>query len=354
MKYTLLIICCSFVLHTSYGQTNGLVAHWDFNGNVNDASGNGHNGTANNITYGNGKQGQANTAAVFNGTNSYIDVPYQADLNVSKYTICAIVKPNGYYTGACQANMILARGTQYQAGYYRLLYFDNAFDNDCNKTDTSKNVFQTDISYSAFFNAPQTWKYTPTIVSNTWYCVVATYDNDTARIYVDGVLKSTAIAYNGTIGTSNEGITIGAYKHVQYPYWLNGTVDDIKLYNRAFDSTELANYCNMEDTDPVDTTNNPTDTTKTDSTTTVARVQLTTRSVTIYPTPAHNQLNIHTDIVLSAADIRIYNQIGKVVITAEYVGRDAQIDISALPAGVYIFTISSDDGQMIRKKFIKQ
>src|SRR5690606_19368161 len=121
---------------------NGLVAHWPFNGNVADVSGNGHNGTAYNITYGAGKAGTANTAAVFNGTNSYVFVPYKSDLNLSNYSICALIKPTGYYTGLCQVNLILARGTEPQPGYYRLCYMDNIYDNgNCNYLDTSKEVF---------------------------------------------------------------------------------------------------------------------------------------------------------------------------------------------------------------------
>jgi hypothetical protein len=48
-----------------------LIAHWPLNGNTNDISGNGYNGTPTNITYAAGKIGQA---ASFNGTNSDINV----------------------------------------------------------------------------------------------------------------------------------------------------------------------------------------------------------------------------------------------------------------------------------------
>jgi hypothetical protein len=44
-----------------------LIAHWPLNGNTNDVSGNGYDGTPTNITYVAGKIGQA---ASFNGTNS--------------------------------------------------------------------------------------------------------------------------------------------------------------------------------------------------------------------------------------------------------------------------------------------
>jgi len=51
---------------------DGLVAYYPFNGNANDESGNGNNGSiTGNITWVNGKYG---LAALFNGTNSFIEI----------------------------------------------------------------------------------------------------------------------------------------------------------------------------------------------------------------------------------------------------------------------------------------
>lgn len=52
--------------------TNGLVGEWLLNGNANDTSGNGHNGTAYNVTY-------DNTGAYFNGS-AYIDAGTHLDI----------------------------------------------------------------------------------------------------------------------------------------------------------------------------------------------------------------------------------------------------------------------------------
>lgn len=250
LKYLIAIIisvCCSFF--ASAQLTNGLIAHWDFNGNVNDVSGNGHNGTAFNITYTTGKAGAANTAAVFNGTSSYVFVPYQSDLNMNNYTICAMVKPTGYYTGACQVNVILARGTEPQAGYYRLCYMDNIYDNgNCAFLDTSKEVFMTNAGVVTEVNSFLSRRYTPTITTQNWYCVVGTFDGTQFKLYVNNVLMSTTGISSGTIGSSNEALAIGAYRFgqsVNFPYWLNGAIDDIRLYNRALSQTEIDSFCNL-------------------------------------------------------------------------------------------------------------
>jgi hypothetical protein len=56
----------------SYVPTNGLVGYWPFNGNANDASGNGYNLINYNVTYGNDKSQAANASAYFSGNGSYL------------------------------------------------------------------------------------------------------------------------------------------------------------------------------------------------------------------------------------------------------------------------------------------
>ena len=59
----------------SYGGINdGLVAYYPFNGNANDESGNGHNGTINSATLTSDRFGNPNSAYSFDGVNDYIDI----------------------------------------------------------------------------------------------------------------------------------------------------------------------------------------------------------------------------------------------------------------------------------------
>lgn len=241
--YTLL---CLVVATTSFGQlTNGLVAHWNFNGNANDATGNGHNGTATNVTYAAGSQGTPGTAALFNGTNSFITVPYHSSFNLTSFTVCAKVKIHGYYTGTCQGNIIFQRGADFQSGHYTLQFSDNMF-NSCQVSDTSKHCFYSHVRNKVPLNT--TLQYQPTIVSGRWYCVISTFHDDTMRVYVDGVLKNTVQLSSGALGTSTDGISIGASRmgsYIAYPYWLNGLIDDLRLYNRALSQNEVDSFCNL-------------------------------------------------------------------------------------------------------------
>ena len=99
MKAALLIALTLLPLAGFSQSNNGLVAHWLFTGNAFDSTGNGHNGTMNNVTFTTGRAGNVNTAVRFNGSDtSHITAPYTSDLNLVNYSLCALVKPEGFYT----------------------------------------------------------------------------------------------------------------------------------------------------------------------------------------------------------------------------------------------------------------
>jgi hypothetical protein len=54
--------------------SNGLVGWWPFNGNANDESGNGNNGTVNGATLTIDRFGNANQAYGFDGVDDFIEV----------------------------------------------------------------------------------------------------------------------------------------------------------------------------------------------------------------------------------------------------------------------------------------
>ena len=59
--------------------------------------------------------------------------------------------------------------------------------------------------------------------------VVSTYDGNLAGIYMDGKLKQT---FNGIVPFTLNAFDmfIGRAEHLQYPYWLNGVIDEIRIY----------------------------------------------------------------------------------------------------------------------------
>jgi hypothetical protein len=67
----------------TYVPTNGLVGWWPFNGNANDESGNGNNGTVSGATLTSDRFGNSNKAYSFNGLNDFIQSDTISYLNLS-------------------------------------------------------------------------------------------------------------------------------------------------------------------------------------------------------------------------------------------------------------------------------
>ena len=74
--------------------TNGLVGYWPFNGNANDESGNGNNGTVNGAAFTNDRFGNINNAYNFNGTSDYIRCLNAGPLGNPTVTVSFWVKTN--------------------------------------------------------------------------------------------------------------------------------------------------------------------------------------------------------------------------------------------------------------------
>lgn len=341
----LLTLCAGILLAANANAqlSRGLIAHWPFSNHVKDVSGNSHTGTPYNVTFGTSKAGVSNTAAYFNGTNSYISVPYKADLNIDTFSICAIVKPMGYYTGTCQGNYILCRGDLTQTDAYGLVYFDGPY-TDCNTLDTSKQVF---TGHAVNITALPCERYSPNIVTNTWYCVVATYDGVTSKTYVNGVLMSTCIASTATPFTaSTNGLSIGAYEArlSTFPYWLKGYVDDLRLYNRLLSPAEIDSFCNYYNGDSTEIA----DTTEIiDTTTAIYNTRQQNSKLSIYPNPSKGHFTISGGYIHNnTAEIALVNVKGQVVLREKAAVQNNAlnhtINTSSLPAGIYYVRIITD------------
>ena len=70
-----------------------------------------------------------------------------------------------------------------------------------------------------------------------WYHVVAVAEGSTARLYIDGQLDAMG-SRTGTPVTSADPVTIG---HAGFHTFLNGALDDVRVYRRALSDYEAAN-----------------------------------------------------------------------------------------------------------------
>ncbi|MEP7277834.1 MAG: LamG domain-containing protein [Bacteroidota bacterium] len=214
-----------------YDLSDGLVAYYNFNdGTLNDSSGNNNHIIFNNAVKTADRFGRANNAYVFNGTSSYMQVKSNETLNPVNITLSAIVKLNGFYPAKCHGNQILQKGTKDQdPGVYSLRvtdqYTDCAITADISKEEMGG--FYGDYGHSS--NVFDSSNYVQT---NKWINVVYTFDGKQSKIYIDGQLKR--VTTTGAIFTAtSEDLFIGRAESTEYPYWFNGVIDDVRIYNKA-------------------------------------------------------------------------------------------------------------------------
>ena len=222
----------------------GLIGRWPFSSSAADVSGNGLNGIVVGATLTAGSTGIPNTAYNFNGTNDYIKIPYNSLMNSMLHSICVKVKIHDWYPGLCQGNSIVWRGDEGRADFsYHLKTCDNPWDNSCYVYSNTHQVFMGRTGNPTATAPLSTWYYVPPVDTGIWYCVVSTYDGDTTRIYVDGVLKSRF--YEHCIFTpSTDSMNFGkSGDNPPYLYWLNGTIDEVRLYNRVLSQAEVNMFC---------------------------------------------------------------------------------------------------------------
>lgn len=233
-----------WLTNTSIAQVNlkeGLVAYYPFNGNTNDESGNKNNPSTANITFAADRFGSKNSACAFNGRNNYVRIPNKPSLQFKKgLTISVWVMVKDFYSGKCHGNRILMKGdADYLQGSYMLTFDDNKSSNGNNcytdRTDKARQSF-----YGAFAN-PVTNDY---VVPGKWYLLTYTYDGTNALLYVNCKLQAKGVIKNYDFSNSYD-LFFGKMDNTQYPYWFNGLLDDVRLYNRPLKVSEISALCRL-------------------------------------------------------------------------------------------------------------
>jgi RHS repeat-associated protein len=208
------------------------VGYWRLNEQsgttANDSSGNSLAGTYTSIGAGLGADGAlsgcdpSNSAASFNGSSSYVSVPNASQLDIGgPSTVEAWFKGPG---SAPSANEYLVnRGSPYDYIVY---------------IDTGGHVaFQADTSAGALiFN----FSGSTVVTGGGWYHLAATWDGSTARIFINGALDASKTA-SGTPNTGAGGLYVGRADSAASNY-VNGTVDEVAVYNKALTPTQVATH----------------------------------------------------------------------------------------------------------------
>jgi hypothetical protein len=325
--------------------TTGLVGYWPFCGNANDESGNANNGTVNGAALTTDRFGNDNSAYSFDGVNDYIVVNNNSSLCPSVYSISAWVKPVGYYlNGQDDANYILGKGTDFNQGHYSLHY----------KSISRKSRASIGIGSSGLYVDSNS-----NVNQNNWIHLLSTWDGNTLKIYVNGILENSIVSNGITQGVNSEDLFFGTMaNNSTWPYRLNGIIDDIGIWNRALTQEEITNLYNA----------NQCFTNITVTDTLIINVgQLSfndpvtwANNITIAPNPASTQININFNNItnLNGGTLKIINSLGQEVATTPITtsGTNSTMQLATWGGtGMYFVQIINPQGQIVDiKKIILQ
>ncbi len=208
----------------SCGQ-NGLVGWWRLNGDGVDSSQNANNGTTNATTSEVGQNSQPNQALGFtSAATSSVVIPSTPALNTDPQTFSMWIRPTSWSSPT--ASTILAKRGGSTNGYF-IAYLNGS----------SSLIFDCGASGGGNRYTPG---YAPPL--NTWTHIVFTCSQNTGvALYVNGVLTGTP---RSSVDRSAMELSTATLRFGQDPsggalLW-NGSLDDIRLFNRVLTPTEIA------------------------------------------------------------------------------------------------------------------
>lgn len=195
--------------------TNGLAAWWKLDGNTNNSIGS-PNGVGNNVISTTGQSGQSGTAYSFNGTSSSISTSSTFGIGTTNATISCWV----YNPSASNHGIFVHIGT-------------TGFGIGMGSTTTDANG----TKLIMIFNGVR-WIPTSTDLGTGWHYVVMVIDGSgTPTAYIDGASIGSFPGASSVVPAGSV-TTIGTISGSP-PNTFSGTIDDVRLYNRALPPTDI-------------------------------------------------------------------------------------------------------------------
>lgn len=216
------------------------VGHWKMDecqgSSAFDAAGNGNKGTitigatgsqtslgtcsTSSTAWGNGATGKFNSSLNFDGTDDYASVADSPSLDMGTMTISAWIK-----TSKSTEQYIAERNNV-------TFYFATGI--------TSGKLCYYIASVAA------TWTCSSrSVTDGSWHHVVGTWDTSNKKLYIDGVLDTTAAGTGGNIANSNQPINISVRNLSSPTGYFSGQIDDVRLYNYALTKHQVQQVFNQ-------------------------------------------------------------------------------------------------------------
>jgi hypothetical protein len=219
--------------------SSGVIGYWPLEGNANDASGMGNNGSVlGDAAFTQGISGQG---LALDGLDDSVLVPDSTSLNpTGPFSIAAWYKPVPF-VGTGFDVVVGKQPLTFAPPYYQM------------QLGVSGSLYPTLPSSAGFstsngnaFNQASTPA--NALIPGDWNFLVGTSDGSTLRIYVNGVLQASQ-PISGPITTYSTPLRFGRFEGL--PNHLPGTIDEVRMYGRALSPSEVSYLFTHQDGRPI-------------------------------------------------------------------------------------------------------
>jgi len=228
------LLICANAQVPSYVPTDGLVSWYPFNGNANDESGNGNNGTVSGVTLTSDRFQQLNSAYDFGANNDFIEVQTtNGTFNSQTYTYSFWTK-NDLLTVRAAFISRLQPNSGPSNVYDNFCFFSSDGNANINYQSTNNNMAGCCVDGLG-----------PNMLGNVWKHIVFTISSDTIRGYLNGIIVATNPFLSGINFNNSYPIRFGKSNN---SFWTeyNGLLDDIGIWNRALTQQEITTLFNAQ------------------------------------------------------------------------------------------------------------
>ncbi|MFA5142493.1 MAG: LamG domain-containing protein, partial [Candidatus Woesearchaeota archaeon] len=217
-----------YINGTNAWRDNSLVGYWKFDHNALDSAGSNHGsviGTTNNLS------GKIKDAYHFDGNGDYVKIGDVSDMRVNDLSLCAWIKPEN--TALDYAGIISKTAYSGDNNRWSMYIFSNklsAFLKDNNSQVITANNLGSNI-----------------LLIDRWYYACSVFDRDlNLTIYLDGI-KDSSIKISTANGDldSTFSLVIGAYEEATSVRNFNGSIDEVRIWNRSLSAQEISDLYNQ-------------------------------------------------------------------------------------------------------------
>ncbi|MCG6914149.1 T9SS type A sorting domain-containing protein [bacterium BMS3Abin03] len=305
------------VRDTSVHQSGNLVAFYPFNGNANDESGNGNNGTVYQASLVSDRFNNPNRAYKFDGVNDYIQISNSTILNFSNsITVSFWIKVNEFFDREAYP---LSHGN---------------WENRWKVSITNKGIRWTVKTTTGVKDLDSETE----LKLDSLYNVVVLYDGSDYEIYINGKLNALT-TFSGSILSTTIDFMIGQVLPGDNQYNFKGVLDDIRIYDYALSYNEIGKLYDII-TSADDKYDN--------------QIPVQTILYQNYPNPFNPKTKIGFRIAeFGFVSLKVYDVLGEEITTIINEEKSAgnyevEFDANNLPSGIYFCRLKA--GSYIQTK----